>query len=288
MHPRLLVFIAALLFSTGGVFVKVLVGRYGMNAGSIAAIRSLGVAALLIWSLPRLFNGQISKNSLWHMLGASISYTAMVSCFVYATSKTTAANAVWIQYLYPLFAVVGAALFFNEKVSGKVLVLLLVAMAGVIIIITGTLRSGQLAGILFALLSAVALTAFVLFQRRVREGSPLALVCLYNLIAGLILAIPAASNLKVNFSGVCLTVLMGIVQLGLPYILFVTALRNIKAGEAALITLAEPLTNPIWVFIVVGELPGTSTLAGSLLIFISLVLYFKHQGLPKAGREKME
>jgi drug/metabolite transporter (DMT)-like permease len=67
---------------------------------------------------------------------------------------------------------------------------------------------------------------------------------------------------------------MGIFQLSVPYVLFIQGLKTVPAAEGALITLVEPILNPVWVWLAVGEQPGRSTLVGGALILVALVVCF--------------
>ena len=58
----------------------------------------------------------------------------------------------------------------------------------------------------------------------------------------------------------------GVIQMALPYVLFARGLREVGTAEAGLIALVEPILNPIWVVLVVGERPAIPTLIGGLLL----------------------
>lgn len=66
----------------------------------------------------------------------------------------------------------------------------------------------------------------------------------------------------------------GVVQLAISYALFARGLRSVQAPDAALITLLEPVLNPIWVLLRHGERPANASLIGGLLLLASVALRY--------------
>jgi drug/metabolite transporter (DMT)-like permease len=67
---------------------------------------------------------------------------------------------------------------------------------------------------------------------------------------------------------------MGAVQFAIPYVVFTRGLRDVRAGEASLIALTEPVLNPVWVLILFGEEPTMATLIGGAVILVGLALRY--------------
>ena len=65
---------------------------------------------------------------------------------------------------------------------------------------------------------------------------------------------------------------LGIVQLGLAYFLFVRGVRRVPAAEASLISMLEPVLNPVWVLIGFGEKPGPWAIAGGAIVVAAVVV----------------
>jgi drug/metabolite transporter (DMT)-like permease len=101
-----------------------------------------------------------------------------------------------------------------------------------------------------------------------------ALSSLYNLTAAALLFPLAYGALALSFEAFLVVAAQGVFQLGIPYVLFIRGLRTVRATDAALITLVEPVLNPLWVWLAVSEAPHSSTCVGGALILLALVVRF--------------
>jgi len=263
---------AAVLWSTGGVFIKVLTdpeGPYRMTPPALACLRSAAAGLALAWALPRL--GRVARGAV---AGSALAYGVALWAFVMATSATTSANAIFLQYAFPLVVAVGAWLLFAERPSRKTVLSLALGLTGIGTILAGSWERDARAGLLYGVVSALSLGAFVLLQRGMRRGSPVGLTSLYNLIGALLMLPLAWGGLGAPTGALLLVSVQGVVQIGIPYVLFIAALRRIPAAEASVICLAEPVLNPLWVWLVVGERPGPWTLLGGGAILAALLVGF--------------
>ncbi len=77
-------------------------------------------------------------------------------------------------------------------------------------------------------------------------------------------AISTADSVMVAF--------LGILQIGIPYILFTRGIKFVRALDASLIAMLEPVLNPVWVFLFVGESPSLYTVTGGLIILAAVAL----------------
>jgi len=266
---HLMILACALLWSFGGVFVKVLTLRYGVDPAAIACLRSAAAGLLLAWALPGL-----AKAPKWRALGSGLAYTVVVGSFVVSTAGTTAANAIFLQYAYPLFVAVGAVLVFKERLGARTVLAVALGVAGVAVILVFSWRGGERAGLAWGFASSITFATFALFQRSMRAGSPAGLSSLYNLMAAALLLPLAWGRLAVSAEALVVVAAMGVFQLGLPYVLFIQGLRSVPATDGALITLVEPILNPLWVWLAVGEAPTWNSLVGGGLILVALAVRF--------------
>ena len=273
--PRLCLLGAAFLWSFGGLFIKTLIGRYGVAPEGLACLRSLAAGLVLAWALPRI-SGRRTEQVRAHwprVAGACAAYAVIVGTFVMANARTSAANAIFLQYAYPLLVAAGAPLFYSERIGRRTALALALGMAGVATIVAGSWNPQHAHGIGFGLLSATAFAAFTLVQRGIRADA-VGLASLYNLIAAALLLPFALGKFTASPQALLLVAAMGVVQLGLPYVLFIRGLQRVPAAEAALITLIEPVLNPIWVWLIVGEMPTTWTVIGGAVILLALTMRF--------------
>ena len=272
---RLQVLLAALLWSLAGVFIKFL----DLHPLAIVFYRSL-FASLVF--LPFLKRGEIRVGS--PIVVAAITYTAAISAFVSANKLTSAANAIVLQYTAPVFVFLFSWLVLGEKISRLNGSALTIAMAGVAIISFDSAGRPEMAGVLLALLSGVLFAAYMINLRRTQATSPVYLTWLINIVCALLLLPFVTAHLALTLAQIGILALMGAVQLGLPYFLFSKGLKTISVQEASLIALIEPVLNPLWVALVVGEIPSAATLSGGGIILAGLGVRYLWPMLSSSAR----
>ena len=115
-------------------------------------------------------------------------------------------------------------------------------------------------GNLIAIFSGISFAWMTLFLRKQKSGSAMESVFLGNCLAALI-CLPFMFQDLPSARGWILLVLLGVVQLALPYFFYAKAIKYVTAIEAITIPLIEPILNPIWVFLAIGERPGPMAVA---------------------------
>jgi drug/metabolite transporter (DMT)-like permease len=258
---RSFVFLAALLWSLGGVFIKFL----DLHPLTIVFYRSL-FASLVF--LPFVKRADLSVNG--PIFISVISYSAAITAFVAANKLTTAANAIVLQYTAPLFVFLYSRVVLTQRITKPYAIALAVSMAGVAIISFDTAGDPQMAGVLLALASGVFFAIYMVNLQNMNETSPVYLTWLNNLICALILLPLVKSQLAVSMKEGFTLFIMGAVQLALPYYFFSKGVLTLSLQEAALIALIEPVLNPLWVALAIGEIPSLATLAGGSMILLGL------------------
>jgi drug/metabolite transporter (DMT)-like permease len=262
---RLLILSTGILWSLGGVFIKSL----ELPPVVIAFYRS--IFASLFFSL-------LVTRSGWGLsvplLVSVASYTATMSFFVWANKLTTAANAIVLQYTAPIFVFLFICLWFREPISRSNLLTLLFGMVGVTIIFYGSRGQQDLQGVTVALFSGIVFSIYMVNLRFLKGINPLALTFVNNLVCSLALLPLTVSQLALSMDQLLALAAMGVVQLGIPYFLFSKGLESIPLQEASLIVLVEPVLNPVWVVLIVGEVPSVTTLVGGGIILFSLALRY--------------
>ena len=262
-HPnrgRFCAFLAGILWSLAGVFIKFL----ELHPLTIVFYRSL-FASLFFF----LFFRREALTLNVSLLVSAVSYTTAISAFVWANKLTTAANAIILQYTAPIFVFLFVRLLFHEAISRENLITLFLGMAGVGIIFVGSAGEPEVKGVLVAVLSGFLFSIYMTNLRFLKTVHPGYLTLLNNLACWLTL-LPLAPSLSLSLREVLILAIMGVVQLGIPYFLFSKALETISLQEASLIVLIEPVLNPIWVAILLGEAPSMATFLGGGMILFSL------------------
>jgi len=256
---------AAILWSTGGLFIKLA----PMPALAVACGRSL-IAGLFYLAVlrPDLRAGR------WTTAAA---YAGCIVTFVSATKLTTAANAIFLQYTGPAYVLVLSPFLLDEPFRPIDGICVALSLAGMSLFFVVKVQSGQLLGNLLAIASGVFFALAVVLLRRdakTGRGDALPSTTLGNFLAAALTAPWALSAAPAMLSGRGAAVLLylGIVQLGLAYLLFVRGVRRVPAAEASLISMLEPVLNPVWVLIGVGERPGRWAIAGGAVVIAAVVV----------------
>lgn len=262
----LLAAVGALIWSTGGVFIK-LVDAPGIY---IAASRSL-VAGLAFLPFVKFKRLKVTKNLL--LLIFSYSYTLIA--FVLATKLTTAANAIILQHTAPIWLFVYYAIRYKKFDTKKILPVLFVAL-GIFVFLLEPKNGTNVVGNLLALSAGAAFAGVAHFSAKDHGVSGPGLISICNL-ATFLIALPFVSNIvKISASLDILAILgiifLGTIQIALGYVFYIKSLKFISPLDTSLICLLEPLTNPIWVLIFVGEVPTAYAIVGSALILIGIVV----------------
>ena len=199
-------------------------------------------------------------------------YAACTILFCWATTLTTAANAILIQYTAPVWVALLGARFLGERATRLDWIAIAVTIAGMAIFLGDGLASGHLGGDFLALLSGIGFGATVVALRRQKDGSPVESVILGNVIAFVICLPWILRAPPLPGDGWVAILLLGTVQLGLSYWLYTRAIRHVTALEGVIIPIIEPLLNPVWVLLFVGEAPSGLALIGGAVVITGVTL----------------
>jgi drug/metabolite transporter (DMT)-like permease len=255
--------LTAFLWSIAGLFIKVIDWNPFAIAGARSLISSLVLLAWLRrprihWSLPQL--------------GAALAQTATMLLFVAANKTTTAANAILLQYIGPVFTAIIGAWILKERARLEHWVAFLFVGAGMVLLFMDKLGGGRLLGNVLAVLSGLTFSFCFVFLRMQKDESPLEsmliahwFTAVIGLGVALFLPLPA-----LTWKAAGAIAILGVFQVGIAAILFTAAIKRIPAVFANLIAVIEPVFNPLWVFLALGEAPGLIALIGGAVIIIAV------------------
>ena len=266
--PLLFVFAAAVLWSTGGLFIK----WTKLSGLELSFWRSL-LAGITVAFFTKHEGFGLNRM----MLAASVLYAVLLITFVLATKETTAANAIFLQYTSAVYVLILEPIIYKEKFRARDLITVAVCVGGMALFFVGQLRPQDITGNLLALASGLFFALYFLLLRhpRAREVNRASSVIYGNLIA-IILTAPwgfAALNHMTAPSALGVTYL-GVVQLGIAYILFTTAMaRGVRSLDASIMCYIEPVLNPVWVFLFLGERPSRWALLGGTIIIAAVLAH---------------
>ncbi|MBI3821435.1 MAG: EamA family transporter [Planctomycetes bacterium] len=279
VQGRLCIFGAALLWSLGGAFTKVLTEptAFGLNdppletwpiAGfnvpvQIACYRALFAGLVLV---PTLRPVDIRFKPL--MLVMACSFTLMNATFISAQALGPASNAILLQNSAPFWMYLAAILWLGDAPDRRGTISLFAGMLGVGIIVAGAW--GNLVVVAVGLVSGFCYAGIILCLRLLRELPSNWLTVWNHLIAALALFPIVLMLQPPTWPQFITLVLFGVVQLGVGYFLMARGLQAVSPTEAGAIVLLEPILNPVWTYFVCGETPHPLTYVGGAVILMAL------------------
>lgn len=253
---------AAVLWSTGGLLIKSVTIHPMAIAGVRSAIACLVV--LLILGRPR-FTWSVSQ------VGGALAYAATVTFFVLATKLTTAANAILLEYTAPVYIALLGSWFLHERTTAADWLMIGACLFGMTLFFLDSLGPGQLLGNVFGILTGLTFAFLAIFLRKQKDVSNLESILLGNAVVAVIgvpflyLGLPGVKDLS-------WLLLLGALQLGLPYVLYARAIRRVTALDSIMVPIIEPILNPLWVFLLIGERPGRWALLGGAIVLAAVTV----------------
>jgi len=268
----LFIVVAALLWSTGGIGIKAVAD----SALKVTFYRSIFAAATLFV----LFRRDLRVRWSPAFVAAIISYGACLTSFVVATKWTTSANAIFLQYAGVIWVLLLSPLVLREPMRRRDVIAIVVALAGMALFFVGKFEARGMAGNAMALLSSVFFATMILALRREHDASRAA-VTWGNVVLSLSLLPFVADDLALTTKSGLTFLFLGVFQIGLAYAFFVKGLKHVTATEASLTGMLEPVMNPIWVLVFIGERPSAFAIAGGAIV-LAAIAWHSMQGEPAA------
>jgi DME family drug/metabolite transporter len=260
----LFIVIAALLWSTGGIGIKAVAD----SALKVTFYRSLFAAIALMLFLGRRVWGR-RWSSTPAFLAAVASYGACLTFFVVATKWTTAANAIFLQYAGVIWVLLFSPLVLREPMRTRDVVAIAAAMAGMALFFVGRFETRGMAGNVMALISSVFFAALILSLRREQRAAQAA-VTWGNLACAAALLPFVSHDLALTPRSFAVLLFLGVFQIAVAYFFFVKGLEHVTATQASLTGMIEPVSNPIWVFLFLGERPSLYAIAGAAVVLAAI------------------
>ena len=253
--------LAAICWSFGGLLIKA-VEWPGL---AVAGGRGL-VAALFLF----LLHGRLRLRFSWPMVLGAVAYAACSLLFVSANKLTTAANAILLQYTAPVWVALFSAWLLREPARRSDWWTIFCVLGGMSLFFADRLELAHTLGNVLAIAAGVAFAGMAVALRRQKDGSPVESIILGNLLAFLVglPAIVTAPSLPAT--GWFTLLALGVVQLGTAYWLYSRAIRHVSALEAVLLPVLEPILNPLWVLLALGEKPSAYALVGGAIVLVAV------------------
>jgi drug/metabolite transporter (DMT)-like permease len=270
---RLAIFFCAILWSSSGLFIKLL----DAHPFVIAGLRSL-IAALFMFGFRLLFQRRsiasfaksIKTGAFW---ASAIAYSATMILFIIANKLTAPANVILLQYSAPVWSLLLSIILLHEKPRRENIISLVMVFAGLILFFKNSLASGSLLGDLLAVCSGIFFGANSVFMRMQKEGNPADSMMTSHILTA-IAAIPfyILYPFAANPSSLFAILFMGFIQIGFSSVLYSYGIKRVSALAALIIACIEPILNPVWVLVVTGERPSPSVILGGIIIILAVIV----------------
>ncbi len=252
----------ALLWSTGGLFVKLI----QWNPFAIAGMRSvIGGLVILAFIRKPKFTWSFAQ------IAGAVCYAGCMVGFVTANKLTTAANAILLQYTAPLWAAILGWIFLKERVHFLDWAAIAVVIGGMVLFFMDSLTLGGMQGNLLAILSGSFFAGPMVSFRAQKEGSSRESILLSHGLTFLV-SIPFLFGPWPTLAGLGSIAFLGVFQIGLSSVLLTYGVKHVTAVQSLLTAVLEPIFNPVWVFLVLGERPGPRALIGGAIILVAVTV----------------
>ena len=259
--------ICSVLWSIAGVIIKFV----DCNAVVVAGMRSL-FAVITIYIFMKVTRRKVYINT--NILSAAAVMCISFIAFVSANKLTAAANAIVLQYTQPVFIVIISLLFFKKHFLRADIAAIIFTFIGIALFFVDGLAPGNIFGNILAVLGGVMLAVLFVLMGEFSEAERMNTILFGHLFTAAI-GVPFAlfTENVFDLKSVGLLAVLGIFQIGIPYILFATAVGKCSALTCSLIGVIEPILNPVWVAVFYGEIPGTVSLIGCGVVLITVTLW---------------
>lgn len=270
--------LCAALWSIAGIFIKLI----PWNSIVIAGIRSLIAGAVMfVYMRYKRIGFTADRRS---MLGG-LALCCTLTCFVAANKLTTAANSIVLQFTAPMFIVVFSVLFLKKKFSRSDIFAVVLTMLGISLFFFDQLTPGHLLGNCVAIVAGMAFAGYYMSLEGASESERMsAILMAHGLTFCVSIPFIAQEPPELGAAPVICIFILGVVQLGIPYVLLGRASGSCPPLACSLLGAVEPLLNPVWVFIFDGEAPGMWALIGGVVVVVTITVWCVYGDL----REKAE
>ncbi|MDR2794084.1 MAG: DMT family transporter [Treponema sp.] len=270
---QLAIALCAICWSTSGLFIKLLNWHSVVIAGGRSFIAALFMLTIRYMAPPKKAPAYIrGKNHILVTAAGGCCYAGAMITFVIANKLTASANVILLQYSAPVWACLLAWLLIKEKPSWEHWTALVLVGGGMILFFKDGLETRAVTGDIIAVISGIFFGANSVFMRMQKDGNPADSMLLSHIVTALF-AVPFFIMFFPTFTlpATAAITFMGIVQIGCASLLFSYGIKRVNAIQAMLTASIEPVLNPLWVLIVMGEMPSSSALLGGAVILFAVI-----------------
>ena len=271
------ILLCSALWSIAGIFMK----KIPWSGFAIASIRSLfagGVVA--VYMQVKKMRPKLNRRSIL----SGIALCATLTLFSLANKMTTAANAIVLQFTDPIWIILISALLFRKKFQKADIIAVALTFIGIALFFADGISAGNTAGNLVALASGLTFGLYYISLGESSEQERMYAVLIGHILTFLVglpfvfMTDPENITLQSNLY----IVILGVLQLGIPYVLLAHASGWCPPLVCSLLGVLEPLLNPVWVAIFDGEVPGLLALVGAVIVIATITVWCVYNGKEEA------
>ncbi len=266
----LMVLCAGICLSIGGLIVRHIEAADGWQ---IVFYRSTFFVVTLLIFLAVRYRGRVVQP--FKRIGVNGLLVAMFLglgsiCYLFAILLTTVANAVFIISAAPFFTAAAAWLLLGERVRAVTWLFMAAALAGITLMFVDGFVTGRWLGNVLALGVVASFVGMLVVIRQSKAIDMVPATCLGGVVAGIISAF-MVDSFWISRQDLILCILLGSAQFGAGFILITMGTRLVPAAEVALLSLTETVLAPIWVWLVINEIPSVLTMFGGAVVLSAVV-----------------
>jgi len=268
-----LVFFAGVLWSTVGLGVRFIEDA---QAWQILFFRSISLSLFLavIISLKRQENPftLASRMGMNGVLGA-LALVAAYAGGIYSIQATSVGNAMLLFASAPFMTAILGQVVLGEKVRRQTWFAIVVAIIGIVIMVADKFGGAAIYGNLAAIASAFGFAVFTITLRRGKTTDMMPVVFLSGLFGMVIMAVIClltSLTFAVPLNDIGIAMSMGVFQVGAGLVLYIIGSRTVPAAELTLLSLAEVVLGPFWVWLFLGEILTINTIIGGMVLLVAI------------------
>ena len=269
----ILVFLGACILSFGGLIVK---SFEGATLWQILFWRQFFFIIVVTLFLLITYKSKIFyafyKSGLLGVLGGIVLACGFCS-YVFAMYNTTVANTNFIIQTQTIFLAIFGYFFLKEKISKITLASIIIAFAGIILMVGNSLSPGQLSGNLVAFIMPISFAFLILIVRKYPEIDMVPLQLTAGAVA-MIIGFMLSPEIIISKHDIFLGFLAGFLQLGFGFILITIGARSTPAAFVGIIMLTEAVLGPLWAWLFINENPPFIVLIGGSVVIVAVLLQF--------------
>ena len=269
----LLIFMGALSLSFGGLIVK---SFEGATLWQILFWRSLfftlTVLAFLTISYKKKTLRSFYESGLPGFIGGIILSLGFCG-YVFAMYNTTVANTNFIISLQILFLALFGYIFLKEKINSITLTSIVLAMAGVLLMVGNSLTPGELSGNLAAFTMPITFAVLIMIVRKYPNVDMVPAQFVAG-VSSCLIGFLLSTKIMISPNDIFLGFLAGFFQVGFGFIFITIGARTTPSAMVGIIMLSESVLGPIWAFLFVSERPSMFGLIGGAIILFAVLLQF--------------